>query len=297
LNRLRSVLAGLRSSFDGFRRKSPLFDFATTFIDKIGRDGVGRLTAVVTYYAFFSLFPMLLVFVSVLGMLLNGPRRDDILDSALANFPVLGDDITGDIGTLEGRGMTLLIGLVAAIWAGTHAFEAFEYAMHVVWHGTQVRLPGYVHRRLRALFMMLLFGGAVLVSTAATIISAKVTDYVGWSPHFGILGAGAVNAATLLVMFQVSMPKQQSWKALAPGAITGGFGLVGLQLLGSWYIDRVVAGATNTYGVFAGVLGLLSWLQLVVTLTIYSAELNSVLSTRALRPLPAAAEYLDSLDG
>jgi len=270
------------------RRRWPLLDLVVELVQKGGRDGAGRLAALIAYFSFFSVFPLLLVLVSVLGLLLDSSAQDAIIDSALANFPVIGTDIANNVGAIQGSGWAFAIGLLTAMWAGTHALEALEHAMHVVWNGADARLPNMLRRRLRALMLVGVLGAALLATTALGVVAGSLAGLPFVARPIGLLLSVALNAAVMVLVFQVSIQERQPWRALLPGGILAGFGLTALNALGGVYVRVVVQGASDTYGVFAVVIGMLSWLQLIASVVIWSAELNSVLASRAALRRPSA---------
>lgn len=255
-----------------------------TIVDKGGRDGVGRLATVLAYWAFFSIFPLLLVAVTIVGTLLEGDWKDRILNSALAQFPVIGEDIgkvvSSNEGSLTGLSWSTLIGAVAALWAGTHAFEAYEHAIQVVHLGHAEIRPGFLWRRLRAILLMGILGVGV-IGTAVLSGMVGAAGIPGIGKPAGLAISVAANVAVLLVMYELSVPGHQGIRRLLPGAVIGGTGLALLHLVGGWYLGKVVAKAGDTYGIFAAVIGLLTWVNLIGKLVIWSAEVNAVLADRA----------------
>src|SRR3954447_20560272 len=105
---------------DGWQRRYAVLGFPIAVVKKFGEDRVSNLAALLAYYAFFSLFPLLLAFVSILGFVLDGnpSLRDDIVDSALERIPVIGAELTGKLQPLTGSGIALAVGLLGALWAG-----------------------------------------------------------------------------------------------------------------------------------------------------------------------------------
>ena len=86
-------MARLLAAIDGWQRRHAAAGFAIAVAKKFGEDRGSNLAALIAFYAFFSLFPLLLAFVSVLGFVLddNPSLRDDVIDSAVARIPVIGD--------------------------------------------------------------------------------------------------------------------------------------------------------------------------------------------------------------
>lgn len=273
----------LRDRFDQLQRRSNAVSVALSTVRKGGKDGAGRLAAVVSYYSFFSLFPLLLVLVAVLGYLVHGSMREKILDSALANFPGIGTSLTSDTGELTGSGLALAIGLVTAIWAGTGAFDAFSQAMHVVWDGVASKQEAMWRRRLRALLQMLVLGGALVLTTAASTLLGRIVSMPGVARIASLLITAALNGLFALALYVAAVGERHRWRRHIPGAVSAGIGLTVLHLAGAWYLTRLVARASDTYGTFATVIGLLSWLNLLASLLIWSAELSSVIDLRTSR--------------
>src|SRR6266498_5469892 len=98
---------------DAFQQRHPALAFPFGVVKKFGDDQAGNLAALIAYYGFFSLFPLLLVFVTVLGFVLEGNSdlQDSILHSALAQFPVIGDQIRSNVHSLSGSGLSLAVGI------------------------------------------------------------------------------------------------------------------------------------------------------------------------------------------
>lgn len=257
-------------------RYAPL-DLLINVSEKGGRDGVGRLSAVVTYFAFFSIFPLLLLLVSVTAMVLDEDSRERVIELALANFPMLGDDV--ELTKLEGRSLTVIIAGIAALWSGTHAFDALEHAIHAVSHAAVERPLGFLKRRLRALALLGVLGTGLVITTGLGIIVASA-DLPGIGGPVGHLVTTLANILLLGVMYAVAIPGPDTWRRLAPGAIVGGIGLTLIHALGGWFLTRVTK-ASAAYGFFGTVLGLLTWIKLIVTVVLWSAELNTVLTDRA----------------
>jgi membrane protein len=121
-------LQRLLQTVDEYQQRHAWLAFPVAVAKKYGDDQVGRHAALLAYYGFFSMFPLLLVLVSVLGFVLQGrpDLTDRVLDSALDQFPVIGDDISGNVQRLRGSGLALTVGLVVALWAGLGVAEAAQ---------------------------------------------------------------------------------------------------------------------------------------------------------------------------
>jgi membrane protein len=269
---------GLLQRIDAVSQRHAWFSFPFGVTKKFGEDKGGYLAALIAYYGFFSLFPLLLVFVTVLGYVLSGDpdlqRR--IVDSTLAQFPVIGQDISQNVGELDGNLFALLFGSIAALWAGLGALQAMEHAMNTVWGVPVRKRPNFVASRLRALVMLGVFGIAVLGTTA---LGASSTVAAGIGPvakALTSLAALGLAVAILWLAFKVLTHCELPWRAHLPGAVAGGVCFVLLQLVGGYYVNHVVKGAQDTYGFFAVVIGLLSWMYLQAQVAVLAAEINVV---------------------
>jgi YihY family inner membrane protein len=261
---------------------------------KFGEDRAGSLAALIAYYGFFSLFPLLLVLVTVLGFVLAGSPslQERILESALAQFPVIGSQIRENTGRLDRNGVALAVGLVSALWAGMGVMRAAETAMSDVWDVPINKRPGFLPQVLRALGMIVVLGAGV---AATALLTGAVGAVPGRAVAYGgfVLGA-ALNVGIALLGFRVLTARDVGLRALLPGAVLAGVAALLLQLLGGYLLDRQVRNAGDVYGTFAVVLGLLWWLYLQAQVVLVAAELNAVtakrLWPRSLRPPRTAAD-------
>ncbi len=247
---------------------------------KYSEDGAARDGARIAYYAFFSIFPLMLAFVSILGFVLDDRPglRQDILDSAYADMAVIGPLIRDDVGSIGGSGIALALGILVALWAGLGVTLALGQALDRVWAVPRLEQPGFVARRLR--------GGAALLVGGLGIVASAILGGVATSGHLGPTGASvvsilvslAVDALILLGAFRLLTAASVRLRDLLPGVVLAALGLLALQALGGWYVDAAIGRASDTYGLFATVIGLLSWLSLAAQLILVTAEVNAVLS-------------------
>jgi len=274
-------------ALDRFQRRHAALAVPVAVARKYGEDSGGSLAALIAYRAFFSIFPLLLLLTTVLGYVLAGDPelREDAVDSTLAQFPVLGEQLQGR--SLRGSGVALAVGVAGALWAGFGVVLATEEALDRIWAVPGRARAGFVDSRLRALGLLALLGGAVLASTA---ISGLAAGGAGW---LGTAAGVAVSLALNLVLFGaayhllVSAPLPL--RASLPGAALAAAGWTALQLAGGWLVAHQIRDAAPVYGTFALVIGLLAWIQLGAMLAVFAAELNAVRERRLWpRPLPGA---------
>jgi inner membrane protein YhjD len=259
------------------RRHSPIA-FVVAVWKKFGDDQGGKLVGQLTYRGFLSLFPLLLVTVTILGYVLDG-RPDlqrDIVDSAVSQFPVIGDQLRQNVESLNGNIWALLIGAGTALWGGLGVTQASQDVLAAVWNIPRRHRPGFLPRLLRGVLLLAVLALAV-VSTASLTSLATALDGLGDAGRVGLIAASlALNVCWFALAFRTLTPKGPSWRELLPGAVVAAVGFQILLVLGTTIVDRQLSGATSSYGLFGVVLGLLAWIALLATVFVYAAEVNPV---------------------
>lgn len=270
----------LVAGIDAWQRRTPPAAFVVGVIRKFTDDRAGRAAALVAYYAFFSLFPLLLVAVTAIGLLFSGGGRDWLRDSALAQIPVVGDQLRDQVQPLTGSLAALVLGLVAALWAALGCMQAAQEGVDAVWGVPRNRQPTFLYKRLRSLGALAVVGLTLVVGAVATQVPTVVPGMPGLGRAAALLVSTALNAALFGLAFQVLATGRQRWRDLLPGAALAGVGYTVLQVAGQWFVRRRIAGASSTYGTFAVVIGLLTWLHLLAQLCLLAAEVIVVRADR-----------------
>ena len=267
---------------DAAQRRHTPTAFVYGVIKKYGDDNGGVLASNLAYSGFVSLFPLLLVLVTILGLVaaLNPAFRQDALNAVAGQVPLIGRTLTGNVHELRRSSVIgLIVGLVGLVWGATGLAQAGLFTMEQVWNLPGPARPGYAQRLGRAMLFIGLLGGGVIVTT----LLASVNTYFGRKAFvFVILAeilAAAVNVGMYLGAFRVLTPKGVATRRLVPGAVVAGIAWTVLQILGTWLVHHFLHSDT-AYGVFATVLGLLAWIYLATEITVYAAEVNVVLARR-----------------
>jgi membrane protein len=269
--------------FDRYQQRHAWLGFPLAVRQKYSDDQGGYLAATITYYGFFSLFPLLLVFTAILGYVLRGhPHlRDQIVGSVVGQFPVVGHDLKA--GTLKGNGVVLALGAVVAIWSGMGVFLAAQNAMNQLWGVPVRRRPDFLRSRLRSLKLLLVLGAGALVTTGLGSLGTVGAHFgVGWKIGSVLLSA-LLNVGLFWLAFELLTSANVGWRAHRGGAIAAGLAYEALQLGGGYYVGHVLKHANNTYGTFGVVIGLLSWIYLATHIALLAAE-GDVVATRKLWP-------------
>lgn len=250
---------------------------------KFGDDAAGTLVTNLAFSSFVTIFPMLLLLVTILGLVLanNQHLRDEIVQSTFHQIPLIGHDLTSNVSALHRNSLIgLFVALLFLVWGSLGLAQNGIYTMEQVWN-----LPG-VHRSnfVRRLGRSLEFLGVLAIGLgASTILAAIATNSAGRSllvDVVAVAGSLVLNAALFIVSFRVLTPPVVRTRSLLVGALAGGVGWTVLQSLGTYLVGRVLHNETPVYGSFAVVLGLIFWISLAVRLVVYSAELNVVLERR-----------------
>jgi YihY family inner membrane protein len=262
-------------ALDRRQQQSPRIGFLAAVIKKFGDDQAGQLAALIAYYGFVSLFPLLLVLVTVLGFVLQGDPSEQhrIVNGALGQFPIIRDQLK--LESLTGSSVGLAIGVVGSLLAGMGITGATQNAFNRIWSVPFKHRPNFLQSRLRGLGMLAMLGTLSIVSTTAA-------GFVGSSSHAaldvaaGILVAFIFNVALFMTAFKLLTAVDVTWRQLLPGVIVAAIFWQLLQHLGGFYVDHELKRTGPLYGIFALVLGLLAWLYLGAQLTIFAAEINVV---------------------
>ena len=287
--------------FDSFQRRHAWLGLPIATVYKFVDDQGNYLAAMITYYGFVSLFPLLLLFVTVLGFVLEGDPQlqGQLVDSALAQFPILGDQIEQNVGSLRGSGAGLVAGLLFSLYGGLGVAHAVQNAFNRVWAVPRNERPDPIRVRLRGLLLLVVIAAGVLATTAMSALSAGVQAYgadVGAALRIGATVLSVlVNVVLMLAVFRVATARDVSTRDIAVGAVLAGLAWQALQLLGTYYVTNKLTDATQVYGLFGIVLGLLAWIFLESLILVLCAEVN-VVWRRRLWPRALLTPVTDDVD-
>jgi len=271
-------LLGPVRRFDRFQQKHKGWAIPMAVIRKFGNDQAGSLAALIAYYAFFSIFPLLLVFTTILGFVLQGNMKlyDDVRNSVLGRFPVVGDQLQAH--ALSGKVTALVIGLITSLLGGLGVTMAAQNAFDRIWAVPFKDRPDFLRKRLRGLLLLLCLGVLFVLSIAVTglvtAIGGPLVKLAGYALTL------AVNFGLYMAAFRFLTAPTVPTRCLWLGAAVGAVFLTILSLVGGIYVKHVISHASNTYGTFATVIGLLVWLHLIAQMTLYAAEINTVVVRR-----------------
>jgi membrane protein len=288
-------LANAISRLDGWQQRRRLLAVPVAVVKKFLDDGADALGVQVAYWGFFSVFAVLLVFTSILGFVFqNDPGvQQQLLDSTLERMPVIGPQISGDIGTLTGSGVALAIGVIGALWTGLGVTLAIGNALDRIWGVPPVQHRGFLSSRWRGLVVLATVGSVNVLATAAVGLMTAGSVGTSITRVLSLVASAAIDLVLFAACFRLLTAAHVTTRQVLPGALLAAGCWLGLQALGGVYVTQVLAGSSQTYGAFAAVAGLLSWLLIAAELILIAAELNVVLARR-LWPRSLTGELLDT---
>lgn len=285
---------------DRLQRRRPWASYPIAVVYKFVDDQGVYLAALVTYYGFLSLFPLLLLLTAGLGFVLQ--RQPDlqerILESAVAQFPVIGEEIGRPAG-LEGSGVAALVGGLIALYGALRVAQVTHHAMDVCWAVPRHQRPNPVVARLRSLTIIAVLGLALLGSTVLAAVGRGIAesglDFGGLTAVLLALASIAVNTVVFALALRLSTVQRLALRQVWPGAVFAAVGWQLLQTFGTAYVSGVVQQSGDTYGVFAVVLGLLTWLFLAAGMIVLATEIN-VVRVKELYPRALLAPFTEEAD-
>jgi membrane protein len=263
---------------DQFQRQHPALGFPLAVLYKYFEDFGPYLAALIAYYAFVSLFPLMLVLATVLEFVLAGDPglQQQMLHSALAQFPVVGDQL-GEPKRLGGGTVGLIVGILGSLYGGLGVAQAAQYAMNTAWRVPRNSRPNPFKARSRSVVLLAVTGLAVSGTTALSTLGTTGGGSFNMAVTAAILAASvAINAAVFVFAFRFATTRRLSIRDVAPGAIAAALAWQVLQSFGIVYIAHVVKNASATNGVFALVLGMLAFLYITATVVVVCIEINVV---------------------
>jgi YihY family inner membrane protein len=260
---------------DAFQRRYKVTAFLYGVIKKFGDDRAGNLAALVTYYAFLSIFPLLLAAFTVMAYVLSGDQETiRTIERHVGSYPIIGPAATELEGKhLQGSALAIAAGVIGLLWGAMGLAQVAQLTMNQVWNVPTRERPKFGKTLLRGLTWYVVFGLGIVASTFVTSLGA-VLKWTG-GPVFSSLLALVLNVGLFVLSFRILTPPVASVRDLLPGAIFGGIVWTFLTGIGVSLAHKL-AHSNTLYGSFAPILALLAFLYLAARLTLYGIEANVV---------------------
>jgi membrane protein len=292
---------GVTDRLDRYQREHSWAGFPIAVIYKFYDDQGSYLAALMAFYGFLSLFPLLLLLASVLGFLLEGDTelQQRILDSTLSQFPVIGDQLKQDPTSLHGSTVAVVVGAVAALYGALRFAQVTQNAMNVAWAVPRYLRPNPIKARLRSLLIITTAGIPVVATTILSALGSSAHSYgadiSGLVALLVTLAAVVANTVVYVLVFRIATSRKLTMHEIVPGAVAAAAIWQLLQLGGTAYVGGVVKDSGTTYGVFTLVLGLMAWIFLATIVVVLCVEIN-VVRTKRLYPRSLKTPFTDNVD-
>jgi uncharacterized BrkB/YihY/UPF0761 family membrane protein len=284
---------------DAWQRRRRGAGIPIAVVYKFFDDQGGYLAAVITYYAFIAIFPLMLIGSSVLGFVLQGhpALQQQILTSALAQFPIVGDQLGRPEG-IQGSTSAVVIGSITALYGVIGLGQAAHNAVNVCWAIPRNSRLNPIVSRVRSLVWIVGAGLALvfiaLVSSVGSHLDVLGRDFGSEVHWLALLLSVVVNGYVLALMMRLSTPQDERLRDVLPGAALIAVLWQLLQLLGGAYVEHVIKKASEMNAVFALVLGLVALVYIATVLAMLGLEVNVVLAKR-LYPRALLTPFTDAV--
>ena len=279
-------------AIDRFQQRRSGLAFPVAVWKKFSDDQAGNLAALISYYAFLSIFPLLLILFTVLNIVLRDHKalQDRVISGALTDYPGFDSLLRDSIKSFHETGPALVFGVLLTVLGTRGVARAIQNALNSVWEVPRSERPAFPWSWLRNFALILVVGvGEISVSVGSGFISTAT-----FLPGFALKAASTAvtlvcNIGLFWLAFRLATASAITWRDLRLGALAGGVVWQILQLVGGYYITHEVVHSRSLYGQTIGVvLGLIGWMFLQAEATLYVAEAN-VVWVRRLWPRSLAA--------
>ncbi len=274
-------LARLIAWFNSYQQRHRPLAFSYAVIKKYGEDTAGSHAALLTYYGFLSLFPLLLVLTTITDSLVGShPHLEATLIKGITGyFPLLGSQLSSHVHGLHSSGLALVVGIVFTLYGARGVADAFRQGIQHVWQIPKAQHDGFPTSLFKNLGIIII-GGAGFIAAS---VCAGLTSSAGHGLAFRGLSL-SVNLFLLFWLFtfllNFSLPRPVPKREIQIGAAVAAIGLVLLQSIGGYILARELKSLDALYSYFALALGLLFWIYLQAQLFYYAVEIAIVRSRK-----------------
>ncbi|PZS14476.1 MAG: ribonuclease BN [Pseudonocardiales bacterium] len=287
----------MTSRLDRAQRHNRAVSFPIAVIYKYFDDSGAYLAALITYYAFVAVLPLLLLLTTVLGFVLIGDSalQRRIESSTASQFPLV-NDIVGHPSGLGGGAFGIIVGVVGALYGSVGVAQATQYAANSAWSVPRNERPNPLRARARSLLLVATAGLGLLGTTVlSALTSSSVGSFGGALTLTVLLASLLISAAMFIFVFRIASACDLTVREVAPGAIVAAVAWQLLQTFGFVYVGQVVHSSSTTNSVFALVLGLLAFLYITSVVVVICIEVN-VVRVKHLYPRALLTPFTDNVE-
>jgi YihY family inner membrane protein len=266
---------------DAIQQRHTPTAFLFGVIKKFGDDNGGALVSNLAYTGFVSVFPLMLILVTVLVNIAAGAPslRTQVIHAAATQFPLIGRQLASNIhGLRRATAASLTVGLLLLVWGVTKLAQAGLFTMAQVWNLPGPERPGYLPRLGRSVAFLAILALGIVIST----LLAGLVTYGHHALPVRVIAqclAAIANVGLYCLGFRALTPRVVRSRELIPGAIAGGLFWTVLQAFGAYLVHHYLR-SDSVYGIFATVLGLVAWIYFGAQAAVYAAEINVVLARK-----------------
>ncbi len=276
-------------------------------LKEYSKDDVGLLAAGLTYYAFFSLFPLLLFLVTLASFVYKQSDAETYIFNNVAKVApgsqlttMIGDIVAKTYESRNNAGILLFVGIATLAFSASNAFETLDKAINRAWNTEKV--PGFIVSKLTSFAMILgvfvllalSLVISIIISSTQTVTKSLVGEVPGSQVFWSIVDFGASLALVFLVLIMLYrfLPRTDvSFRDVWLGALLASVAWVIVKQLFATYLSSSFANYNAVYGTLGTVIILLTWIYISSVIILFGAEFASeTYHIRALRATQIAGQ-------
>lgn len=272
---------------DRFQQRHTLPAVVFAVMKKYGDDAAGNLVTVLAFSGFLTIFPLLLLLITIVGIVLAGDPslQHRILDSTFGQLPIVGSELRSQLSNnlmalRRNSVLALSLALVFLVYGSLGLAQNGIYTMEQIWNVPGIDRSNYWKRLGRSLEFLGVLALGLVVTTTLSAFATNSSSRGVLLEVVAVLVSAIVAVGQFFLVFRVLTPPVIETRWLVPGAFTSGVGWTILQAVGTYLVGHTLKNANALYGSFAFILGLIFWISLVARVVVYSCEMNVVLQRR-----------------
>jgi uncharacterized BrkB/YihY/UPF0761 family membrane protein len=279
---------------DKLQRRRPILGFPLAVFKRNGEDHGGWLGSLISYYGFFSLYPLLVVFATVATWIFHDRPEtlQRILEALWSRVPfasgTLSAEVDEQVKSLSGHSPTLVLSLLVTLWGGIGVVRVLQDAVNTIWGVPRFSRPGFFPKLGRGMMIIGLLGLGI-VGTAIVAGITLAVDLPIVAAIAAALGNIAISTGIAIALYHIVIATSVRTADILPGALLTGVGSYLVTLLGGLYVKHLITRMTGVYGPFATTIGLLAYVSLMVQIFVLATEVN-VVRMRTLWPRAMTSE-------
>jgi uncharacterized BrkB/YihY/UPF0761 family membrane protein len=233
---------------------------------RYGEDHGGWLGSLISYYGFFSLYPLLVVFATVATWVFKDRPEtlQRVLEALWSKLPfatgALSAEVEEQVRSLDGQGPVLVLSLIVTLWGGVGVVRVLQDTVNSMWGVPRFRRPGFLSKLGRGLVIIGMLGLGVI----GTAVVAGITVALDL-PIVAAIAAAVANVALsagiAIALYRIVIGTSVRTAEIVPGALITAVGSYVVTLVGGLYVKYVITRLTGVFGPFATTIGLLAYVS------------------------------------